>query len=200
MPFKKYLKRIKYRLEGRLIKNSTININNKWFGNQYGGFYIHPDQLNSKSIVYSLGIGTDISFDMELINTFQCEVFGFDPTPKSIKWVKDNVQNKKFKMSEYGISHTSGKMTFYLPKNKEHVSGSIEPVKTVNQSNALSLEFKTLKEALEANNHKYLDLLKMDIEGAEYDVLAYILQTGIQINQIVVEFHPYFIGDGRKRQ
>tara|TARA_A100001015_G_C15043294_1_gene741429 strand:- start:765 stop:1481 length:717 start_codon:yes stop_codon:yes gene_type:complete len=199
MPFKNYLRKIKYLLEGRIIKSPDIKINKKWFGSPYGGFYVHSDQLNSKSIVYSVGIGTDISFDLELINTFQCDVLGFDPTPKSIRWLKKNVQNKKFKMFEFGISHTSGKRKFYLPKNQDHVSGSIEPVKTVNPSDVLSLEFKTLKEVMEANKHQHIDLLKMDIEGAEFDVIDHILQEEIKVNQIVVEFHPHLIKGGRTK-
>ena len=59
-------------------------------------WWILPNKkdLNSKSVVYSIGIGTDASFDLELINTFNCEIYGFDPTPKSIRWVKKNIDSE----------------------------------------------------------------------------------------------------------
>ena len=45
----------------------NVNIEKKWYGNSYGGFYVHSTPLNSNSIVYSIGIGKDISFDCKII-------------------------------------------------------------------------------------------------------------------------------------
>ena len=33
-------------------------------------------------MVYSVGLGQDISWDKALIEKYRCEVYGFDPTPK----------------------------------------------------------------------------------------------------------------------
>ena len=97
------------------------------------------------------------------------------------------------------ISNISGKKKFYLPKNQNQVSGSLLSIKTVDRKHSISLEFQTLKQVMKVNNHKYLDLLKMDIEGAEYDVLNDIINQSIQIDQIVVEFHPHLIKNGKKK-
>ena len=196
---KKFLLKIRYFKDGRILKIHQVKIKKKWFGNSYGGFYLNTKDLNSKSIVYSIGIGTDASFDLELINTFNCQIYGFDPTPKSIRWVKENIDSRKFKMSEFGISSFSGKKRILPSKNQNHVSGSLISIKTVDKKDSIFLEFKTLDEAMKSNNHKYLDLLKMDIEGAEYDVIENILNKSIKINQIVVEFHPHLIKNGRKK-
>ena len=50
--------------------------------------YLNTKDLNSKSVVYSIGIGTDASFDLELINTFNCEIYGFDPTQNPLGGLK----------------------------------------------------------------------------------------------------------------
>ena len=42
---------------------------------------------------------------------------------------------------------------------------------------------------MSALGHERLDLLKMDIEGAEYAVLDDMLQSGILPDQLLVEFH-----------
>ena len=47
--------------------------------------------------------------------------------------------------------------------------------------------------------HDRIDVLKMDIEGAEYDVLADILSANLHIGQILVEFHHRFTSGGLKR-
>lgn len=59
-------------------------------------------------------------------------VYGFDPTPKSIKWVKENVDNDRFIFYPCGIGAFDGKAEFHFPKNPNYVSGTI--VKTENVS------------------------------------------------------------------
>jgi len=197
---KTLFKKIKYWVQGRVMHKPTLSISQKWIGNhQYGGFCVHTDTLHAESIVYSIGIGKDISFDQELIKTFGCKVFGYDPTPKSIAWVTKNVNDKQFKFFDFGIAKVSGKQSFFLPENKNYVSGSIKPIKGVDRQNKEVLQFKTLKAAMELNNHTQIDLLKMDIEGAEYEVIDHFLKHKIAIKQFVVEFHPHMEKDGKKK-
>ncbi|HBX51988.1 MAG: hypothetical protein A2275_18000 [Bacteroidetes bacterium RIFOXYA12_FULL_35_11] len=168
----------------------------KWYGNEYGGFFVAPDCLNKDSIVYSFGIGEDISFDTEIINQIKCSVHGFDPTPKSINWVKNNTQIPSgFFFHEYGIDKKDGVATFYLPKNTNYVSGSI--VKgSERTSEGIEVQMKSLKTICQELGHDCIDILKMDIEGAEYSVIPEILSSCIKIKQILIEFHYRFFEDG----
>jgi hypothetical protein len=50
------------------------------------------------------------------------------------------------------------------------------------------------------NNHRAVDLLKIDIEGAEYGVVDQILNQSIPVRQIIVEFHDGILPDIRLRQ
>jgi hypothetical protein len=40
--------------------------------------------------------------------------------------------------------------------------------------------------------HQKIDILKMDIEGAEYQVIEDLLKSGISVNQLLIEFHHRF--------
>ncbi len=96
----------------------TVSCKKAWYGSSYGGFYINPELLSPTAVVYSFGIGKDISFDLACIKKHQCHVFGFDPTPKSIQWIKAQKIHSNFHFHEFGISAgTSGKSTFYIPEN-----------------------------------------------------------------------------------
>ncbi len=44
--------------------------------------------------------------------------------------------------------------------------------------------------------HNRIDLLKMDIEGAEYEVLEGLLESPIKPRQLLIEFHHRFSGIG----
>ena len=76
-------------------------------GTDYGGWYV-PTNLNldEKSIVYSGGVGEDISFDLVLSDKYKCNIFLIDPTKKS-----------KIHFDE---------MKYYYDKNKWKLTGNIQ--------------------------------------------------------------------------
>lgn len=174
----------------------NVKCNHVWYGNTYGGFFLCPELLNENSIIYSFGIGEDISFDNAIITNHNCHIFCFDPTPKSINWFKRQKLNEKFHFYEYGISGNNGFVDFYLPKNPDHVSGSTITQKNIDIKNKVSVEMKSLGNIINELGHKHIDVLKMDIEGSEYDVIADILNAKISITQILIEFHDRFFEDG----
>jgi hypothetical protein len=47
--------------------------------------------------------------------------------------------------------------------------------------------------------HTEIDVLKMDIEGTEYEVIDSILQSGIVVKQWLLEFHHRLFPDGVTR-
>lgn len=174
----------------------TVKIQSKWYGNEYGGFYACPGFLNQNSIVYSFGIGEDISFDKSIIENHNCQVFGFDPTPKSIKWTKSQNLPVNFRFFEFGVSDKTGFTDFYLPKNPDYVSGSVITQSNINLKEKVVVEMKTINDILNELHHNHIDVLKMDIEGAEYDIIDYILDRNISVGQILVEFHDRFFKEG----
>ena len=170
-----------------------IKINYLWFGSNYGGFYLNPDYLDNKSVIYSFGLGEDISFDLAVINKFKCKVYGFDPTPKSLNYVKQFYQ-KNLIVSGVGIGNAKGTLKFYLPKNPDHVSGSL--LKNSQLDSQIEVKVDKLVNLAGFYRHKEIDVLKMDIEGAEFDVIPDILNSNIYVKQLLVEFHPRFYLDG----
>jgi translation initiation factor 2 beta subunit (eIF-2beta)/eIF-5 len=63
---------------------------------------------------------------------------------------------------------------------------------------AIQVPMKCFNDIIKELNHTSIDILKMDIEGSEYDVLPDILSSRIEIKQIVVEFHHRMIAGGGK--
>ena len=47
------------------------------------------------------------------------------------------------------------------------------------------------------HDHKKIDILKLDIEGYEYELLESINFTNLHVNQILIEFHERFFPDGK---
>lgn len=197
------LKRLEYWVKARIGKIAFIDIEEKrekqWYGNGYGGFYVDPTLIPDQAIVYSFGIGEDISFDKAIISKHGCKVYGFDPTPKSINYVKNNETPEAFYFHPYGIGEKTEMVTFHLPKNKDHVSGSVYDHKLVDEHNSVEVLLKEFNEIVSEMGHDHIDVLKMDIEGSEYVVMEGILKSGIPIKQILVETHERFFEDGKEK-
>jgi FkbM family methyltransferase len=170
-----------------------------WYGNRYGGFYVCPIFLNKNSIIYSFGIGEDISFDKAIIENHDCQVFGFDPTPKAIDWVRSQNLPAKFNFFDFGISNKSGFVDFYLPKNLKHVSGSYIIQNNISVKEKIIVKMKSFEDIIIELGHKHIDVLKMDVEGAEYDVIEDMLNTKISINQFLIEFHERLFENGKSK-
>ncbi len=179
----------------------SVKIEKVWRGNLYGGFYVHPAVLNERSIVYSVGVGEDISFDRDMILNYGCEVFAFDPTPKSIDWLKADAASvpDRFNFFPFGIGETTKTATFFLPKNVQHVSGSFVQQAKVDGDRAIEVQLKSFSDMVGQCGHTKVDVLKMDIEGGEYAVLDSVLSCDVKPAQILLEFHDRFFSDGKSR-
>lgn len=168
-----------------------VKIRKKWLGNHYGGFNVATDFLNKDSVVYSFGIGQDVSFDLAVIEQTNAQVFGFDPTPISVNWVKEQKFPENFKFYDIGISDKSGKQIFHFLKNVNFVAGKhVDEDTTI--ENETSVEVKTLDDIAKSLGHKKINLVKMDIEGSEYAVIENIAKSNLEIDQILIEFHDRF--------
>ena len=172
------------------LKCSKMN-----FGSTKDNWTIATTGINGNSIVYSFGIGKNISFDLGLIEEFGLTVHAFDPTPKSLNWLKKQKISKKFIIHPWGIADYDGKALFAPPSREDYVSYR----KTFSESgDNLKLPVYRLKTIMKKLGHKRIDILKIDIEGFEYQVLKNILKEKINIKQILVEFHHRLPGFKRK--
>ena len=160
-------------------------------GNPGAAWTICPEFLNENSIVYSFGIGYDVSFDLEIINNLDLKIYAFDPTPKSIEWIKNQNLTKQFVLKEYGLADFDGKAKFHPPENPDYVSATMLD-RPATEDEAYKVEVKSLKTIMGELRHEKIDILKMDIEGGEYAVVDNIISSGIKPTQLLIEFHHRF--------
>ena len=156
-------------------------------GNEHARWSVCPTRLTPESIIYSFGVGEDISFDLELVRQFGVCVHAFDPTPRSIQWVRAQSMPAEFVFYEYGIADFDGNCQFTPPENPAHVSHSL--IRKKNTLPTIQAAVHRLTTIMEKLGHTRIDILKMDIEGAEYGVIADLLSCKIRVDQLLVEFH-----------
>lgn len=153
-----------------------------------GGSWVVPEGLLTRGAVcYCAGVGEDISFDAALVEAYYCEVYAFDPTPRAIEYVAKNAQEfARFHFLPVGLWSEEATLKFYQPKDPRHVSHS---VMNLQGTQAFFIApCRTVAAIMASNGHTSLDLLKLDIEGAEYAVLSDVLDKGILPRVLCVEF------------
>jgi FkbM family methyltransferase len=164
-------------------------------GSDYGGYCVDASTIHPTAVVYSLGIGEDISFDLALIDRFGVTVEAFDPTPRVKKWLGTQSLPRQFHFHEAGIAADDGEKTFYLPPKKDWISHSIIQAPQYGRE---SVRFPVLRlsTAMKLQSHDRIDILKMDIEGAEYAVIEELVRERIPVKQLLVEFHHRLFSEG----
>ena len=158
------------------------------FGSDYGGYWLDSSLIRSGAVVYSLGIGEDISFDLSLIERFAVDVEAFDPTPKVKDWLASQSLPGQFHLHELGIAAHEGEEAFYVPPREDWVSHSVIAARQYGRG-SVRLPVTRLATAMHSQVHTKIDVLKMDIEGAEYAVIEQIVGEKIPVAQLLVEFH-----------
>lgn len=165
-----------------------------FLGSDYGGWPVLKDSLTSESCVYCFGVGDDISFDLAVIECFGCAVKAFDPTPRSMRWLQQAEIPDNFKFLPVGLSDKTKTLRFSAPPHASHVSYTTGARDT--ETDFVELPVKALDEILgdTGDTGKTIDLLKMDIEGSEYDAVPDMIAKGILPKQLCIEFHHRMFG------
>jgi FkbM family methyltransferase len=137
--------------------------------------------------VYSFGIGEDLSFDLELIARYGLQVHAFEPTPRSLAWVRSQTLPEALVVHEFGLGIWDGMASFRPPSDPTHVSYSM--LRSDGDGSAIQAPVCRLSTIAAMLGHPRIDLLKLDIEGGEYAALPDCLAGGLRIEQLLVEFH-----------
>ena len=189
-----------------------------FLGSEYGGWSFFDNKNITDTYIISAGLGEDASFDVELVNKYNCKVIIVDPTPRAIEYFKkiimkagspklenykkhgkQNVDSYNLKkinkenliLIENALYNNDNKqIKFYSPPNIDHVSHSINNYQNDYSKNTDFILVNTISigKIIDKFNIKNLEMIKLDIEGAEIEVLQNMIDNNIYPNQILVEF------------
>jgi FkbM family methyltransferase len=162
-----------------------------------GTWRVSPAHLHGASVVYSFGIGRDLGFERDLIERFGMPVHAFDPTPIALAWVATQQLPPNLHVHPVGISAEDGTARFAAPSRADWESFSM--LRTEGAGEAVDAPVRRLATLMRERGHERIDLVKLDIEGAEYAVLPDLIDAGIRPTQILVEFHHRWREAGPRR-
>lgn len=171
-------------------------------GTEYGGWFYVPSlirQSDESSNLLLVGAGEDLSFDIDVLSKHSCaRAFVFDPTPRALAYYnkvrsESETQGRdiwdRFTFFPYAVWDKTSTVHFYEPSNPAHVSHSITNLQGTDKSiNVLAVDIASIPEICNCKDQPF-SLFKMDIEGAETEVIFRLFSSGIPLPlQILVEF------------
>lgn len=188
-------------------------------GSKSHGYHIPKDYLTKSSICYCIGAGEDVTFDTELVINYGCKVFIFDPMPEGKNFfnkLKEHAaNNKKLIMGapnapyeyqitdeqlatityiEKGVWDKDMMVKFYEPTRENYASHSI--LNLQKSDKFIEAPVDRLSNIMKKLNHSSIDLVKIEIEGAEYTVIDTIVEDKINVKFILVEFDEVYHSKG----
>lgn len=191
----KPIRDLRYQLFCKLFVNRRFRVITLCAPGSICPWTICPDGLNAKSIVYSGGIGSDISFEHELVKQFGCDIVLLDPSPTGMKTMALPENNiPQFHYFPSALAAHTGKLNLGPPRQGD--SWSVRN----DSSDRIGVSCTDLLSLMRQSHHDRIDLLKMDIEGSEYEVIDDFLKHRIPIRQLCVEFHHALIPGIRRFQ
>jgi FkbM family methyltransferase len=191
----RFLRGLRYRAFYALLINrkfKLVTLGDQSYGLQWT---ICPTGLGPESVVYSGGVGEDISFEHELVGQFGCNILLLDPSPTGLKTMeRPENQVPQFRFFPMALAARSGKLTLAPPQD------GLSWFAREDAEATLEVPCWDLQSIMRQQRHTRIDLLKLDIEGCEYEVINAFLEQRIPIRQICVEFHHGVLPNIRRSQ
>ncbi len=158
-----------------------ININGHW---------IYSRRLYSKPLIIDLGANL-ASFSNKMIKKFDADCYTVEPNKQLFELI-DLADERK---SNIAITPEDGPISFYISENPE--ASSIiklfeETCRNKGVTTVEGVKWKTYIKRIWLNKAPEIDILKIDIEGAELGLIESFDEHDLsKIKQITVEYHDW---------
>lgn len=148
--------------------------------------------LDENSIVFDLG-GYKGQWASDIFSRYCCSVYVFEPVKAFYEEIEKRVRfNDKIRSFPIGLGKENKEIKIFVDKDQSSIYKTGSWIETI--------VLQSFEEFLETHNINSIDLIKINIEGAEYDLLEFILEKELQIRlqNIQIQFHD-FIPNAEKR-
>lgn len=165
------------------------------------GWQLVPALLKKDNIVYSFGVCDDIGFEVDVCHQGAL-VFAFDPTPYSVDWVSKQETPFSFKFFPWAAAGTDGHYYLYPRISKKGIKSKVMYSfyqQGDEENDGVKVRALSLPSIAKELGHTTIDVLKMDIEGAEYEFIDSLLTSNFRPRMLLIEFHHRFRGIGKER-
>lgn len=184
---KVYLSTHKYIVEVINIFRSDKDLSpiQRWFADNGDKTRRLDYNLDQDSVVFDLG-GYEGQFASDIFSRFLCSVYIFEPMSDKIKFIKNRFnKNKSIQIFPFAVSNITKNAKITLNEDSSSI------YKTFGKNMTENIQLVDIVDFINKNNIHKIDLMKINIEGSEYDLLDHLIKNDKVkiIDNIQVQFH-----------
>lgn len=177
-----YLTRAGSKLDNHQRRERVVDV---WFRDQGDKTLRLNYDLDKNSVVFDLG-GYEGQWSSDIFSMYECSIQIFEPVEDFVSRIEERFsRQKKIVVHRFGLSNENRKTQIYLDRDATSVF----------KSSSESREIRLVKASdfFEREGISHVDLMKINIEGGEYDLLEHLLDCELtkRIENIQVQFHDF---------
>jgi len=147
-------------------------------------------RLNSNSVVFDLG-GYEGDYSNKIYSKYKSNIYVFEPLPKFSSLIKSKFENnEKIRVFDYGVGGKTEELELAISDDASYL---VSPRSIENVDNLVieKVKIKSFNDAYDETGVDNIDLLKINVEGAEYDIMQNIFDNNLttKINNFQIQFH-----------
>jgi FkbM family methyltransferase len=204
--FKAEMNALKWALADKHLGLLELRMNNAFVDNKYKQIFYN---IKEESICFDCGMHIGLISDIFL--QMGAVVHAFEPNRHLFEMLKYKYKNaENITLNNAAVSDQSGELDFYTTgsENGNYLAAlqgsSVYSVEVLPQDCKYKVKAIDLCEYIRehiASQNKRIYILKLDIEGAEFDILPKLIETGMYkyADYIFVEEHARFFDNGDER-
>ncbi|MHB8531940.1 MAG: FkbM family methyltransferase [Solirubrobacteraceae bacterium] len=167
-------------------------------GSSYGGWIVPEGLIGAGWTCYTVGAGGDISFDLALIERHDAKVRAFDAVEQYVQEASATAAGEpRFSAHHAAIALADGPMRMQVTHDEQ--SRSVSSAGLYESECYVELPGRTLRSLMAELGDARIDLLKLDIEGGEYEVIPSLDLRELGVKVFATQLHHTgSIGGARK--
>ncbi|EGV44251.1 FkbM family methyltransferase [Bizionia argentinensis JUB59] len=149
----------------------------------------------AKDVILDIGagIGTEVCFFVEAIKK-EGKLYNIEASPTSFNGLEQTVLKNNFKNCyNFNLAISNNEEPIWIEENDNYVVNSVN-------KNAVGVRIKaiTIDQFVTINKITKINLLKVNIEGAEYDMIDGMKDSIHIIENVAISCHDFLFKDGNK--
>jgi FkbM family methyltransferase len=167
-------------------------------GSAYGGWIVPTGLVEPAWTCYSVGAGGDVSFDLELARRFGTTVRAIEAVPDLVELaVREGAGESLFSAHHAAVAPHDGPIRMQVTHDSQ--SRSVSPAGLYESENYVEVPGRSLQSLMAELGDDHIDLLKLDIEGGEYELLGMLDLRSLGVKVFATQVHHTgTVGDARR--
>lgn len=185
--------RLKLFIKLFILRDSKSYYINKWYWDRSEETKRYNYKLSVSSIVFDLG-GYMGEWSEKIYKKYNCNLFIFEPVKDFYTAIVNKFNSGKVHIYNFGLGAKTEEILMKIDGVSSSVFGRDSNAKVI-------VKICDIIEFIESEKIDYINLMKINIEGAEYDLLDRLIDSNsiTRIENLQIQFH-IFVENAKQRR